>query len=70
MNIKGRLNRRKGELIVIVRVGKRSERVVSVKGTVKSLTTSVITVKVDSRMFRPEWSAVTQIVLGSLLGHR
>lgn len=70
MNIKGRRNRKSVELIVIVRVGKRSERVVSVKGTVKSLTTLVTTAKVDSRMFRPEWSAVMQIVLGSLLGHK
>lgn len=66
MSIKGRRFRRSVELIVIVHAGKRSERVVSIKGTVKNSIMSVTTVKVDSRMFRPEWSAVMQTVFANL----
>lgn len=59
-------NRKSVELIVIVHAGKQNEKVVYIKGTVKKLIIKGITVKVDSRVFRPELSAVLQIVGGSL----
>jgi len=66
MSIRGRRNKRNVVRIVIVHAGKRNEKVVSIRAMARNLTTSVFTVKVDSRMFRPELSAVTQIVLGNL----
>ena len=66
--ITARRNRRSVELIVIVTDGKRYEKVVCLKGTVKKSIIRVSTVKVDSRVFRPEWSAVLQIVVANLHG--
>lgn len=61
-------NRKSVELIVIVHAGKQNEKVVCIKGTVRNSIMSVTTAQVDSRMFRPELSAVLQIVAASLTG--
>lgn len=66
MTIRGRRNRRSVELIVIVRAGKRNEKVVCIKAMVKNSIMSVTTVKVDSRMYRQELSAVMQTVFANL----
>lgn len=66
MTTKELLNKRNVVRIEIAQDVVHSVKVVYIKVMVRSLIMSGSTGKVDSRVFRPEWSAVMQTVFANL----